>query len=327
MRFGIIGTGRIARTFAREVAGSSRCRCVAVAGRSLEKAAAVANDCPGLRPCSSIEDLVNDPGVDAIYVATPHTLHAEGIAAAARTGRHILCEKPLCPGLAGAEESYRIADIHHVRLMEAFMTRCHPGFQLVVEMLQQGRIGALHAIRASFTFACPWDPTSRIFDPALGGGAIWDVGCYTMMVARWMAGAALMRPFANPFTVEGVVNLCPTGVDVSASALLRFPDGITAQLYCGTRVAGPNELVLMGDNGFIHVPDFWNPPQPIRHFDHSGKLFAETRMPGDTDKYRIEAELFADCIETGKEFPMSRADTLGNIAALDQWLASAHTRP
>ena len=330
-RWGLLATGRIAHVFARDLAHTASGKLVAIGSRSAEAArrfgaeyGLAANACHG-----SYEALLADERVEAIYVSTPHPQHAEWAIRAAAAGKHILCEKPLAMNHAEAAAMVAAAAQHDVVLMEAFMYRCHPQTARIVELIRSGAIGEVRALRATFSFRAEFDPASRLFDPALGGGAILDVGCYTMSFARLIAGVASGGDFAEPIELSGCGHVGNTGVDEWAIASLKFPGGITAQLATGVSVALPSTAQVFGTEGSIDVPFPWMPARNGGRWSfHLNRAGSDERVEiaGDAELplYAIEAEVFSQAIARGAVAhpAMSPADTLGNLAALDRWRAA-----
>ncbi|MCX7869827.1 MAG: aldo/keto reductase, partial [Terrimicrobiaceae bacterium] len=200
---------------------------------------------------------------------------------------------------------------------------CHPRTRRLWELVAEGAIGRPLLIEASFCFAAAFDPASRLFDPGLGGGGILDVGCYTVSVARLIAGAACGRPFAEPLGLSGAAGKAPTGVDAFACATLEFEGGLLAQLVCGVGLGRGSELRVTGDSGMLVMRDFWNPPGDFELRDPGG----QTREMISTDpapfKYALEADAVAEALP-GLESPcVPHADTLGNMAVLDRWRREA----
>ncbi|MEI6339763.1 MAG: Gfo/Idh/MocA family oxidoreductase, partial [Verrucomicrobiota bacterium] len=193
LSWGILGTGSIARKFASELPRSQTGVLAAVGSRTQESAEKFAADYPGIRAHASYEALLADPGVQAVYISTPHPQHAQWAMAAAEAGKHILCEKPLTLNYPEAMVVVEAARRHNVFLMEAFMYRCHPRTARIAELVREGAIGTVRLIRANFSFACAFNPESRLFSNALGGGGILDVGSYTASIVRLLAGAATER--------------------------------------------------------------------------------------------------------------------------------------
>jgi predicted dehydrogenase len=224
---------------------------------------------------------------------------------------------------------------HAVLLMEAFMYRLHPQTRKLVDLVRAGCVGELRLIRASFNFAIDFDPAHRLFDKALGGGAILDVGCYPMSFARLVAGQGKARGFANPISVLGAGRIHPTAqTDEFATAVATFPDGVLAELSCGTTVLDDQSAQIHGTLGWIDVPNPFLPGQGgrdeviwlHRRGSATPEKIAITGLPHGL--YTYEADAVAEAVARGAtEVPaMTWADTLGNIAALDAWRRAVGTR-
>ncbi len=328
LRWGILSTGRIAGTFARGVAASRTGRLVAVGSRSAESAArfAAEHGIPGEHAHASYDALLADAEVEAVYIATPHPEHIEWAVQAAEAGKHVLCEKPAGINHGEAMVMIQAARRAGVLFMEAFMYRCHPQTAKVVELVRGGAIGEVKMITAGFGFRSDYNPESRLWKNALGGGAILDVGCYPMSFARLVAGAASDAPFAEPVEVNGAGQLHPeSGVDVCAVASLRFASGIVAQLSTSIGATIDSSARVFGTEGWIEVPHPWvlmksGGGQQIR-LHRRGAAQPEIFEADAPNVYSLEADAFADALRSGaRAVPaMSPDDTLGNLAALDRW--------
>lgn len=325
LRWGIIGTGSIAKKFASELPHSRTGCLVAVASRSLEKAQNFAGDFGNIRAHGSYEALLADPEVKAVYISTPHPQHAEWAIACAEAGKHILCEKPLTMNHAEAMVVAEAARRHGVFLMEAFMYKCHPRTAQIWKLVSDGAIGRVRLIQSAFSFRAAFSPESRLFNNALGGGGILDVGCYAASVARMVAGAAVGEPFQNPISVTGAAILCETGVDTLAAASLVFPGGILGQISCGVAMNHGADLLIHGDEGWLKVASFWNPPGPIEVHSLASKetTVIESEAKDFPYKYALEADAVADALPKLESHLVSISDTLGNMLVLDAWRASA----
>ncbi len=326
LAWGILGTGRIAHTFARDLSKSKTGRLVAVGSRTAAAATAFGKEF-GIGRChAGYEALLADREVEAVYISTPHPMHAEWAIRAAEAGKHILCEKPIGLNHAEAMAVIEAARRHDVFLMEAFMYRCHPQTARLLEILRDGAVGEIRWIDATFAFGAKFDPNHRIYSNALGGGGILDVGCYPISAARLLAGATSGGGFVEPIALKGVGTLAPTGVDEFAAATLRFPEGVLAQVATGVGVALPHRLCVHGTEGRLHVPEPWLPAREggesriIVHAAGSSKpreIVVRTRQP----LYAIEADTVATNLER-RQAPspaMSWEDTLGNMRCLDRW--------
>jgi len=330
IQWGIMGAGSIAKAFASALPKSKTGRLAAVGSRDGAKAKTFAGEFGNeVRAHDSYEALLADPEVDAIYIAIPHPEHARWAIAAARAGKHILCEKPLTMNRAEASAVIETAREHNVFLMEAFMYRCHPQTARWLEVVRSGVLGQVATIRAVFSFRGNFDPQHRLFKNELGGGGILDVGCYTTSISRLAAGAALGKDgCAEPLRISGVAHLHPeTGVDLWASATALFPKGIVAEWSTGVELNRENGLWISGTEGMMHVPS------PYTAAREGGKSSLFITRQGKTEEmvveskewlYGLEADAVGNALAKGlKESPaVPVADTLGNMTALDSWRAS-----
>lgn len=324
IQWGLIGTGKIARKFAEGLRASHTGELVAIGSRSEHSAQEFARDFPAT--ChGSYEALLADPRVQAVYISTPHPLHAPWAIRAAEAGKHVLCEKPLAMDRNEAQQVIDAARRHGVFLMEAFMYRCHPQTIRLAELIRDRAIGDVKLIRATFSFSCHYDPKHRLLNPELGGGGILDVGCYCTSMSRLIAGAVTGKAFENPLEVKGVGYVGATGVDEYAVAALRFPNGILAQLAAGVQLDLEDNVRIVGSEGTILIPCPWIINNGKAGF--SKILLFKSHIPEEivieTDRgiYAIEADHVAEQIGLGRvQSPaVSWDDTLGNMQTLDQW--------
>ena len=326
LSWGLLAAGRIAGTFAGGLAHSKTGRALAVGSRSKEKAEKFGDEFDVPRRYGSYEELLADADVQAVYVATPHPMHAEWAIKSAEAGKHILCEKPLTINRAEAMAVIEAARQHDVFLMEAFMYRCHQQTARLLELVRGGAVGEVRLIKASFSFDAGSDPTSRLLANELGGGGILDVGCYATSMARLLAGAAAGKDFAEPLELTGCGHLGETGVDEWAIASLRFPGDIVAQLATGVRLGQTNTVEVYGTDGHIVVPWPWIPSREggttkiLLH--RKGREGPEEIVIETSDYlYAIEADTVAANIDRRQGAPpaMTWDDTLGNMRTLDMW--------
>ena len=329
LNWGILSTGRIAGIFATGVSRSKLGRVVAVASRTQAAADKFAAEFKVPRAHGTYQALLDDPEVQAVYIATPHPQHLEWLIRAAEAGKHVLCEKPLGMNHAEAMVAAQVCREHNVLLMEAFMYRCHPQTAKLVELVKSGAIGEVKLIQATFSFNAAFNADARHWSNALGGGGILDVGCYPVSLSRLIAGAAAGTPFLNPVSVSGAGHLHPeVGTDAYAAATLKFANGIVAQVSCGVGLGQDSSARIYGSNGFIHVPSPWIPAgenAPCSFTLHkNGASPEEISVTTPDHLYGLEADAFAAALTAGaRDVPqMSVADTLGNLAALDAWRAA-----
>ena len=265
--WGIVGTGEIAAVFADALCSSALCQVAAVGSRTDTAATAFATQHGIRRAHASYEALFADPDVDAVYIATPHSRHAELAIRAAEARKHVLCEKPLAVNWAAATAMAQAAEDAGVVLMEALMYRFHPQLRALIELIGSGAIGEVHTIRASFGFATRDLPDEdRLLAPALAGGAILDVGVYPASIATSIAAAVDRRAAAGPEVVTGTAVLGPTGVDERAAAVLRYPAGVTAQIACAITAVLPDEVAVLGSAGTLRLdpPPWISTVSPVR---------------------------------------------------------------
>ncbi len=328
LRWGLLASGNIARKFASELPKSRTGVLAAVGSRTRDAAEKFAADFGGVRAHASYDALLADPEVDAIYLSTPHPGHLEWTLRAAAAGKHILCEKPLALRRADTARMLEAARAARVFCMEAFMYRCHPQTEKIAALLADGAIGPLRVIRAAFCFDRPFDPAHRLFNRELGGGGILDIGCYPVSYSRRMAGAALGQAFAEPEQFKAVGHrLAQTGVDDYAAAVATYPGDVVAELVCGTTLRREIAVRLHGEGGWIDVPAPYHPgglPDSDQFTLHrAGREPEIFRSPTYAPVYALEADVVAAGVAAGAlEAPaMSHADSLGNAAVLDDWLA------
>jgi predicted dehydrogenase/aryl-alcohol dehydrogenase-like predicted oxidoreductase len=329
LRWGIISTGGIAHTFARGLAHSSTGQLLAVGSRCQETAAKFGREFGVPRCYGSYEALLADREVEAVYIATPHPMHAEWAIKAAEARKHILCEKPLSINHAEAMAVVEAAQRNDVFLMEAFMYRCHPQTAELLRLIRSKAIGEVRVIQATFGFHSGWSETGRLLNNALGGGGILDVGCYCTSMSRLIAGAATGKDFAEPIDVKGCARIGKTDVDEWAIASLRFPGDIVAQLATGVQVSLENVVRVFGSEGYILVPQPWIPSTEggtTKIVLHRKGEKEPQEIPVATDRwlYSIEADTVAANIGKRQAPPpaMTWADTLGNLKTLDRWRES-----
>lgn len=333
LAWGVISTGRISKAFANGLAGSKTGELVAIASREKAKADAFGDELKVPKRYGSYEELLADPDVQAVYISTPHPMHAEWAIKAADAGKHILCEKPITLDYAEAQAVIEAARRNDVFLMEAFMYRCNPQTQKLVDLIREGIIGEVRMIQAAFGFNAGFNPEGRLFARALGGGGILDVGCYPVSMSRLIAGAATGKPFAEPTEFRALGRLGESGVDEWAAAVMKFPGEIVAEVSTAVRLSLDNVVRIYGSDGWILVPNPWICPAPKIIVYRAGQEAQEIELPA-VNVYGVEADTVAANIEK-RQAPspaMSWDDTLGNMHALDAWrcqigLAYDHEAP
>ena len=313
LRWGVLGSAQIARVCVVPALTRSRNgKVLALASRALERAQMLAQEHAISVAYGRYDELLEDPAVEAVYIPLPNHLHREWTLRAIRAGKHVLCEKPLALNAGEAQEMLEAAENAGVLLMEAFMYRFHPRSRRIKALVDQGTIGDPRLIRVAYCFKHP-DPTDIRFQPEMGGGALLDVGCYGVSVARWMLGA-------EPEVVQADAEYGPSGVDVTTIGLLRFPEGQLAVVEASFVTALQQTYTIVGTEGAIELPhDAFVPWEKDAKFrlrgmdDEQGKL--ET-IPG-ADEYQLMVEHFADAALGRGRLEFSPEGSLANMQVLD----------
>ena len=332
LRWGILATGRIASVFAKGVLGSRLGEVAAVASRRQEEADKFGIEKWGdflkgrdVRRHGSYEALLADGEVDAVYIATPHPMHAAWAIKCVEAGKHVLVEKPIGMNEGEAAAIFAAAQRQRRFVMEAFMYRCHPLTAKLVETIRSGAIGQVRAMQANFSFNSGTNLTGRLMVNELGGGGILDVGCYCTSMARLVAGAAAGKAeVAEPAEFKAVGKLTETKVDGVAAAVLRFESGMIASIACGVQVMMENVIRVYGSGGSIKL-DRWVPADTGNKFVlcQDGKEPQEVAVDAGENVYSLEADVAAEGIGRGEleaAYPaMAWQDSLGNMRALDRW--------
>jgi len=312
VRWGVIGPGRIAHRFAESLAAVPGARLVAAASRDAARAAEFVARHGGERHHGDYASMFADDGVDAIYIATPHTQHADVAVQALAAGKAVLCEKPLTVNAAQAERVFEAGRTHGRFVMEAVWTRFLPAYDQVRAWLADGRIGRVTAIDAWFGFEADPNPEDRLFSAQLAGGALLDVGIYGVSLAQSLLGGPLV-------VRDAVADLCATGVDEDVRATVDVgPDAVPLRLHASIRQRPYNALRITGEAGEILVPDpFWFPRCVFLMPNGAPPQAADT--PYALNGFEHEVRAVQACLAEGRlESPrMPWADTLTVMRCLD----------
>lgn len=280
-----IGAGKIAQTVLRDLPQGQR--LVSVYSRTFARSKQLA-EAHGATAYDSLQDAVLAPDVDAVYICTPHTEHLEHAAAVLKLHKPVLCEKPLCVNARQTESLLSCARENGVYLAEAMWTRFNPVTRRVREWVQQGKIGKVGHMTASFGFFKPFDASDRLFDPKTAGGALLDVGIYPLAFAQMV--------FADkPVSIQCTSELLANGVDGSTAFTLRYEKGGIASLFSSIQVNTPKEAVICGELGTIKVDD------PFFHATHASLTTADGKdeISIPYGGYQFEFEMVADEISRG----------------------------
>ncbi|SEB56224.1 Predicted dehydrogenase [Paramicrobacterium humi] len=302
LRWGIIGLGEIAGTFAEALKTSSKGALVAVASSDAGRARDFANNHLA-RAHISYEALLADPEIDAVYIATAHTDHAEWAIKALEAGKHVLCEKPLSPHPATTMAMIECARREGRVLVEGYMYRFHPQIQQMLEMIAKGAIGNVRHVKATYTFNADRS-VARLYDSERAGGAILDVGGYPISLAMEVVAGANGRAgaFTEPREILATAELSDEGVDLVTTAHADFPDGITVHLRAGIAVQQEHHVRITGSTGFIELKQPWA-PAPSEAAEILLSVAGEEPHSVEVrsaNSYALEADAFADLVRSGK---------------------------
>lgn len=307
LRWGVIGTG-IADRFVHAIHAHTGQRAAAVTARDAAKTRSFADRHGIARVHASVDGLLADAEVDVVYVATPHPLHRELTLAAIAAGKHVLVEKPIAMTAADAREILAAGRAAGVLVMEAMWTRYLPQADVIRQLLEAGTLGEIDLVRADFGSLVEFDPTSRMFDPALGGGAMLDLGVYIVAFASSIIGP--------PATIRSVGTLAPTGVDDSATIALRTDAGAQAALTTTFGAITPIEASVFGSRGRLDVLSPFYGPSGIRLILSDGEVeeWRDDALPQVHDGLSYQATAFASFVAAGLlESPLHPHDEVVSV--------------
>ena len=261
--WGVLGPGRISHSFAQDLRLVPDARLVAAGSRSLERAQAFVDqygEQGEARAYGSYEELVADESVDVVYVASPHALHEEHTMLALEAGKHVLCEKPMTLEAASTERLFAAAAERGLFLMEAMWMATNPVVRTVLRLLADGEHGRPIQVHADLGFPVQAEPTDRLLDPALGGGALLDMGIYPLTLAHLVLG--------EPESLVGVAALAESGIDLDVAIAGRYQGGATAALTASMTAQSPRTATIATDLGCFHFPRDFHAPTRVRWEAH-----------------------------------------------------------
>ncbi|SHH57001.1 Gfo/Idh/MocA family protein [Massilia sp. CF038] len=310
IRWGILGTGKIARAFANALKDTPDAVLAAVASRSADSAAAFGAEFGVARTYGRYEDLAAAPDIDIVYIATPHPMHAENALMLLNGGKAVLCEKAFTINRRQAEQVVALAREKKLFLMEAMWTRFMPALAEVKRIIASGEIGPVHLVTADFGFTATKDPAHRVNNPDLGGGALLDLGIYPLSLAT-----ALLGPVAS---VQAKADVGPTGVDLQTSFTLQHEGGAMSVCCCSFKVRTPCELTVSGELGFVRMNTQFHRTTSVTVSRADGHT-RTVPTPFLGNGYVHEAMEAGRCLRAGLlESPiMPLAETLHLMGALD----------
>ncbi|MFL5821869.1 MAG: Gfo/Idh/MocA family protein [Solirubrobacteraceae bacterium] len=313
--WGILSTARINTKLLAGLRVAAGAAPVAVASREQRRADVFAREHGIPRAHGDYESLLADPDVEAVYISLPNSLHIPWTVRALEAGKHVLCEKPLSRHSAEVEGVFDVAEREDRLLMEAFMYRHHPQATRLQELVAEGALGRLRAVRGAFSFFA-LDPSDVRFSPELDGGSLMDVGCYCVNAARMLAGEP-ERVSAQQVTGGG-------GVDVTLVATLAFGGEVLAHFDCGLVLAERDELEVVGEEGSLFLDDPWHCRSPVievRRAERTERLELPSVNP-----YCLEVENFSAAVRGTAQPLLGRADAVGQARTIEALYAAADTQ-
>jgi len=316
LHWGLLSTARINRALIKPLRASKRNQLLAVASRTQSSADAYAREWNIPRAHGSYEALLADPEIDVIYNPLPNHLHAEWTIKAVEAGKHVLCEKPLTLSVDEVDAVQAAARKQGRVVAEAFMYRHHPQTLRLQELVKEGALGALKLIRGSFTYVLSRSGDVRL-DPAMGGGSIWDVGCYPISYARTIVGKEPLEVFG--WQVNG-----PTGIDETFVGQMRFADEVHAQFDSSFAIPFQTFMEIVGSEATLTIPKPFKPETDEKLSLRRGDKTETVKIKGQ-ELYIGEVEDMADAILLGRQPRVSLDDSRANVAAILALLESART--
>ena len=314
LNWGLLSTARINRALIKPLNASKRTRLLAVASRSQSSADAYAGGWKIPRAHGSYEAMLNDPEIDVVYNSLPNYLHAEWTIKALRAGKHVLCEKPIALTLAELDSMAQAARETGGVLAEAFMYRHHAQTLKVKEIVDSGQLGKIQLIKGAFTYQIQSEDDIRNFKD-MGGGSIWDVGCYPISYARTIVGAGPVEVFG--WQVTG-----PSGSDESFIGQIKFKDGIHMQFDCGFKSPPRSYIEIVGTDATLNIPSPFKPGIKNEiYLKHDGET-QKINVKGK-ELYLGEVDDMCDAVLYGKSPRVTLADSRENIAVILALLESA----
>ena len=308
LRWGILGTARINRRVIPAMRLARRSELVAVASRDRSRAEQHATEWSIPRAITGYEALLDDAGIDAVYIPLPNTDHVPWTLAAIAAGKHVLCEKPLALDPADVDRIAFAAAAARVVVEEGFMYRHEPMTNRVMDLVNEGAVGTIRAVVSGFTFALESTANIRM-DPALGGGALWDVGSYPVTYAQLIVGH-------EPKLVFGTGHWHQSGVDEEFMGMLRFGGGTTANIYAGFRAAYRTWLEILGSDGGLTVPNPFRPgPLETLELERNG-VVEQIEVAGSPEIFVREIENFEASVLDGAPPIVSLAESRRTAATL-----------
>lgn len=289
--YGIIGPGRIATSFCKALQRSERVKIHGIASRDITRAKDFARQFDAPRIYDSYEEIAKDPEIDVIYIATPHAFHAGQTLLCLRNRKPVVCEKPLTLDHATAEILVKESRAQNTFLLEGMWSRFNPAVRRAKDLIDSGAIGEIRHLTADFGFKKEYDPKTRLYDLALGGGSILDVGVYPLFLALFILG--------KPDEVKTVAHLAPTGADASCGFTLFYKYGATAQLFSSMVAETRKDAEICGTKGSIVIQTPWYKSMGLI-LAREGSAEEKISLPYPGNGFEFQIEEVTRCLDNGQ---------------------------
>ncbi|OFX56576.1 MAG: hypothetical protein A2066_17870 [Bacteroidetes bacterium GWB2_41_8] len=288
----ILGCGRIARKFVGDLKLLPNARLYAAASRSLENAQSFASELGFEKAYGSYEEMVNDPEVDVVYIASPHSHHCEHTLLCLNHQKAVLCEKAFAINLREVNLMIEAARNNNTFLMEAFWTRFQPSFLKAMEIIRSGELGALKMVRSDFAFNAEYNPEKRLYNVNLGGGSLLDIGIYPIFMSLTALG--------KPSEIKTMASFCATGAEETIQMAFRYPGGEMASLVSSFASHSPTQTEYWFENGYLRLNRRFNTPTSITYWKNWEEEKTITFDKGEGFGYEFEAAHVMECMDAGK---------------------------
>jgi len=288
----ILGCGKIARKFASDLILLPNARLYAAASRSLENAQAFTSEMGFEKAYGSYEEMVNDPAVDVVYIASPHSLHFEHALLCLTHRKAVLCEKAFAINSKEVKIMIETARKNNTFLMEAFWTMFQPSFNRAMEIIRSGELGALKMVRSDFAFNAEYNPEKRLYNVALGGGSLLDIGIYPIFMSLMALG--------KPSKIKTMASICPTGAEESIMMSFSYPGGEIASLVSSFASYSSTQTEFSFENGFVRLNRRFYTPTSLTYWKNQEEEKTITFEKGEGFGYELEAAHVMECLDAGK---------------------------
>ncbi|MEP4891017.1 MAG: Gfo/Idh/MocA family oxidoreductase [Aliiglaciecola sp.] len=320
LNWGVIGPGGIANQFATALASSVQGKLYGVASRSLERAKAFSEQYRASVAYGDYESLIADPNIDVIYIATPHSQHFPLARACLKAGKHLLVEKPLTVNAQQTKELVSLSEQHQCVLQEAMWSRFMPCFEQLKEWIEEQQIGEIEYINSQIGFAFSHLKNHRMTDPALAGGALLDLGVYSVSLSQYLLAE-------YPSDIQATARLSKDGLDLNTAVNMTYPSGVISQFTCTMAAQCSNTMSIHGKKGYISIPAyFWTGGQAQLYQDDKLIRTLDFPHPVNGFEYQIESTMESILLNRSCDPRMNHADSINVMTTLDTIRQQIHLK-